>query len=261
MKTYFQFYYYSMLTMFAYPSELLFTLIEPVLSIGFLALFWSMFAQYSLKPVVLSSIVAYFIIAKCISIWAMNPTGLSFSRYLGGIIKSGAISQTMVRPVRILPAVVFEYNGYWGVDAIYSVFLFAIAIKMIGEVALLQFVWFVVFVALSYIISLSLSILIGSIGFYATEINGIGHSVSHLIRILSGAWVPLAFFSEKTLEILKFTPFPTIIYIPINILQSRTALETVYRDFFIGAIWAGGLLIVALYIWKRSMKKYEAVGI
>lgn len=261
MKTYFNLYYYSFMSILTYPMELFFTFLDPVLWIGFLALFWNVVSQNSVNPISLTNILAYFILVKVISLWAFHPDELNFSRYLGRVIKDGELSKILVKPLKILPAMVFEYSGYWAVDLAFSFVLFGIAIKMLGGIALIQLVWFLVFLVLSFIITYSISILVASIAFVTKEINGICHSVSHMIRILAGAWVPLMFFPERTRELLSLTPFPTMIFAPINILQKSSALDTIYRDFAVGIFWSVILYIAAILVWKNNMKKYEATGL
>jgi ABC-2 type transport system permease protein len=260
-SAYLYIFYYHFLTILAYPYELLITVIEPAAEIGFLVLFWGMVARGSSHPIDLISMVAYFIMVQFVSIWSLNPGGLNFSNYIGYRIKSGILSQSLIRPIRTLPALLFEHRGYFFVDMIFSVILLALAIKLLGGIELNQLVMFIVFSILSCIITFSLCVLIGSLAFITKEISSIRHSVSHLVRILSGAMVPLNFFPEGIRHWLSITPFPSMVFVPISVLQNKLPPTVLLFNFKVALFWSFLLLGAALLIWQRNMKKYEANGI
>jgi len=261
MKSYFNLFYYSFLTILMYPYELIMTVISPILEVGILALFWNMVAENSKNPVDLKSIIVYFIIVQFVSAWSISPSGLNFSGYLGREIKYGRLTQHLIRPTSALPSIFFKQRGYSTVDMIYSFPFLLIAIILIGNVSIKQFIFFLVFLILSFVISFSICVLIGSIAFATKEISGIRHSAAHLIRLLSGSMVPLTFFPQSTQNILRLTPFPSMVFAPINILQHESALATVYPDLLISLAWSIVLLELALYSWKKGLRNYEAIGI
>lgn len=261
MKSYFNLFYYSFLTILMYPYELIMTVISPVLEVGILALFWNMVAENSKNPVDLKSIIVYFIIVQFISAWSISPAYLSFGQQLGRLIKSGRLTQYLIRPMPVLPSFFFNQRGFFMIDMIYSLPFLLIAIVVIGDVNIKRFFFFLVFLFLSMAISFALCVLIGAIAFVTKETNGIRHSISHLLRLLSGSMVPLTFFPQSTQDILRLTPFPSMMYAPINILQHESALNTVYSDFLMSLAWSIILLSLALYFWKKGLKNYEAVGI
>jgi ABC-2 type transport system permease protein len=261
MKKYFYLFNYSFLTIVTYPFEILVTIVTPLVDIGFLALFWFMVSKYSDSPINFLNIIAYFILVQFVSIWTMDPGNLNLISMIGWRIKNGALSVNLIRPVKILPSLLFEQRGYYMIDMIYSVLLLAAAMMLIGNVSVSQVVFFVVFLIISFFMTFSISVLVSSFAFITKEVNSLRHSVSHLIRILSGAMVPLTFFPEKIHSILIYSPFPGLIYAPVNALQNNLPLSENLKTLSINLSWAIALFLLALFVWNRNLKKYEAVGI
>ena len=261
MRTYLNLFHFSFLTILAYPYELLITVIEPVIEIGFLALFWNMIATHADKPVDLVNLITYFIMVQFVSIWSLTPGGLGFVNFIGYRIKTGELSRVLIRPLKVLPSLLAEHRGYYAVDMIFSVTMLAAVFFLMGNIAISQIVWFLIFLFFSFVITFSICILIGSIAFITKEINSIRHSISHLIRILSGSMVPLTFFPEQTRDLLYLTPFPSMMFMPINVLQNKLPPYEILTFLTISVFWSIILMSFALLVWKINLKKYEAVGI
>lgn len=261
LKVYLHIFYYNFLTILTYPFELLATVLEPLLEIGFLALFWNMVAKSANSPINTVSIITYFVLVEFVSIWVITPRGLNFANYIGFRVKTGQLSQNLARPIRILPALLAEQRGYYAVDMIFSLLILFVAVKLMGGVTLYQLLSFVMFIIFSLIITFSISVIVGAVSFVTKEINSIRHSVSHLIRLLSGTLIPLTFFPDKMRHILELSPFPSIMFVPIHSLQNRLPFSELIFDVKIAALWSIVLLSIALLVWKINMKKYEAIGI
>lgn len=261
LKIYYKVFHSTFLTILAYPYELLITIVEPLLAIGFLVLFWSIVSKASDHPINLANTIAYFIMVEFVAIWALNPQGLNFANYIGFRIKTGRLSQSLIRPVKVLPYLLFENRGYFGVDFIFSSLLFTIAVLIKRNITFTQISWFLVFLILAFLITLSFCILLGALAFTTKEINSLRHSFSHIIKILSGAWVPLSYFPEKAQHLLNCTPFPSVIYTPINVLQNDLPLNQILHQLKVTSIWAVLLLTISIFVWKHNLKKYEATGL
>lgn len=261
LKIYFHILYYNFLGILAYPYELLITVVQPILEVGFLALFWNIVARNSPNHIDLTHIVAYFIMVQFVSIWCINPDGLNFAGYVGRNIKFGYLTRDLIRPIRTLPTLLFEHRGFYLIDMIFSVILFAVAIKLLGGITIVQFIWFVVFAFLSFVSVFAFSVLIGSIAFITKEISGIRNSISHLVRLLSGMLVPLTLYPANIKSILVYSPFPSMVFAPINVLQNKLPLSEIIFYLKVSLFWSIVLLTVSILIWKHNIKKYEAIGI
>lgn len=261
MRTYFYTFYYAFLTIVAYPYEVLITFLEPILEIGFLALFWSMISKYSNTPINFIGLISYFVLVQFVSIWALNPGGLNFVGYLNRRIKDGELSRSLILPVDEVTFLLAEHRGYYTIDMMFSVVMLVVSIFLIGSVSVLQLLSFFIMVVLAFFITYSICILVASFAFKIQETNGIRHSISHLIRILSGSLVPLIFFPENMRKILAYSPFPSMVYEPITILQNQYSINEITSKISISFIWAITLFVIAMFTWRINIKHYEATGI
>ncbi len=78
-------------------------------------------------------------------------------------------------------------------------------------------------------------------------------------NFLSGSIIPLSFFPETFVEILKFTPFPYMIYYPVKIFMGEISL--IGAPLIILILWTTLIIVICHFVWKRGIKLYEAAGI
>lgn len=80
-------------------------------------------------------------------------------------------------------------------------------------------------------------------------------------NILSGAILPLAFFPKVLQSISLFLPFQYSLYIPINIFLGKYSFFVVFKMLFIQVFWIALMFAVWNFLWKKGIKKFEAVGV
>jgi ABC-2 type transport system permease protein len=79
-------------------------------------------------------------------------------------------------------------------------------------------------------------------------------------EFLSGAAFPIDIFPNIIYQILRFTPFPYLIFIPIKIYLGNFNYVFTFQSLFIGFIWSLILIKFSSVAWKRGLKIYEGVG-
>jgi ABC-2 type transport system permease protein len=75
---------------------------------------------------------------------------------------------------------------------------------------------------------------------------------------LSGLIAPLDVYPESVRRLTELTPFPYLIYHPVNLLLGRGA--PFGRAALVLAVWGGVALIVQRWLWKRGLERYSAMG-
>lgn len=79
-----------------------------------------------------------------------------------------------------------------------------------------------------------------------------------LASFLSGIILPLSFFPEKVLELIKLTPFPYMTYYPIKILMGQ---DNLFWDCItVLSIWTVIFYFLSVLVWKKGLKLYTAAG-
>lgn len=80
-----------------------------------------------------------------------------------------------------------------------------------------------------------------------------------VVEFLSGAFFPLDVFPELVFNLLKFTPFPYLIFVPIKIYLGAD-IGFVLQSLLIGSFWAVVLWKLMNAVWLKGLKVYEGVG-
>lgn len=81
-----------------------------------------------------------------------------------------------------------------------------------------------------------------------------------ILTIFSGMLFPVDLFPPKILEIFLWLPFPYIFYFPAKIFQTPSLSATLLSGFL--HQWIAVLILLSLtwLIYRRGVKKFEAVG-
>lgn len=244
----------------AYPFEILGNVGKRSFSIVFLILFWSIIGRYSSTKINIHDITGYFLIASSVNSFVMAEYTV-FGDWINMIIRIGDLNNYMIRPIPLLPYLYSTYVGRIGLRLSFSFITLILGLLVTPPQSFASILLFFVFLFLAMIISFSLNIIVGVLGFYVTDPSGIRYAVGHFISILSGAAAPLSFFPEGLRNIVLLTPFPYLIFGPINALKMKTIDGSVLSSLGIASVWAVILFFFALIAWQKGIKKYEAIGI
>jgi viologen exporter family transport system permease protein len=75
---------------------------------------------------------------------------------------------------------------------------------------------------------------------------------------LSGMIAPLDVYPEAVRRLTELTPFPYLIYYPVNILLGRGA--PFGRALAVLAVWGGLAWVVQRHLWRRGLDRYSSMG-
>jgi ABC-2 type transport system permease protein len=81
-----------------------------------------------------------------------------------------------------------------------------------------------------------------------------------IIEFMSGSYFPLDVFPPIVFQILRFTPFPYLVFIPIKIYLGNFDSSLVVQSLIIGLAWSLILWKIVNYVWKKGLMAYEGVG-
>lgn len=250
---------FNFLKFLSYPFEIIGYLAKRTSSLGFLILFWSLVAASSDNTIRLESIIPYFLIASSVGTLLLVDS-LPFAGFLHDTVQLGDLNNYLIRPMSALPYLYATYVGRLGMSIVFSLVILIAGVGIIRptvEVILL----FPVSLLIAFVISLALNVLIGIVAFHTTEAKSIKNVFLHIIRILSGLFIPLQFFPEEIRSLVLLSPFPSVIYVPTSLLQAKEVTPELVNQLVVGGVWAVVLLAIAYVAWGLALKQYEAVGI
>ena len=101
-----------------------------------------------------------------------------------------------------------------------------------------------------------------AIPFWAPEMGWGGHFLVTVIMVefLSGALFPLDILPASLQNVLNFTPFPYLIFFPLQVYLGKITGFLLFKGIFISTIWIFILWFFMNWIWKKGFKVYQAYG-
>jgi len=184
-----------------------------------------------------------------------------------GEVQSGSMSNLMLKPI--------NYFKYWltrdlssktlnlGFAAVEAVLLFF----LLKPPFYLQTNPGVLF---AFVISISLAMLIYFIVLFISSAvplwvpeAGWGSQFlinSIFVEFLSGAIFPLDVLPKSFQAILNLTPFPYMIFFPLEVYLGKLEAAVVLRGIFISTIWLIVLWLGMNALWRKGLKAYQSQG-
>ena len=207
-----------------------------------------------------SSMFTYLIMARVFHFTGRGNT----ARDIAQEIKEGQLSVYLLKPI--------SYLRYW-----LSVFcadrLFEMIIRFsLIFVFLIFFPGFFSFPPFSTILVLALflflalafnylfNLFMASLAFWVTDIRLFGTFVGLVVGFLGGEVLPLDVLPAGLKNIAFFLPFQYTLYFPIQIYQEKLPPEQILKGFFFMLAWIGFFCLLVLRLWRKGVKKYEAIG-
>lgn len=117
---------------------------------------------------------------------------------------------------------------------------------------------FIVSVICSVLINYYINFMIGVVCMHTQSIWGINIMKEVVVGILSGAMVPLAFFSEVLRKVAMFLPFQAICNSPMKILMHYE--DGVWQTLLLQIFWVIVLYILSEVYFRSSLKKITING-
>jgi len=251
---------FNFLRFLTYPIEIWAAIIKRVLNTGFLILFWSIIANSSNGSIHVSSLISYFLISSAIDD-IVSAQALRFGKYLGDSIKKGTINTYLIRPLSIIPYLYSSNVGERSLSLILSSITFMLGLIISPPTSLASLLFFALFLTLALAISLAFNLIIGIFYFYSPEAVNFRFTIGHIIKVFSGAIVPITFFPEGLRHLTLLSPFPGMVFAPVVSLHYTTLTNEIAQSLLINLLWAVLLLVIALAWWKKAIKNYDAIGI
>ncbi|MBL9128522.1 MAG: ABC-2 family transporter protein [Verrucomicrobiales bacterium] len=180
-------------------------------------------------------------------------------------IKDGRISQFLLKPIDYLR---------------YRLCLFA-AGRLVYTVAALvptaAFLWFQrdlllapasghhlaafgLSLALTALLQFFVSFTMALLAFWVLEVATFIFILFAFEYIAGGHMFPLDMLPPSLLALLNLTPFPYMLYFPVQVYLGRVDGPLLAQGLAIQAFWVGATYLLARWIWSRGIRHYSAAG-
>jgi ABC-2 type transport system permease protein len=153
----------------------------------------------------------------------------------------------------------FTHSLFYGLQLlfIFLIFCFFNSVE-VHPLELLMGLCLFLLAALTYC---SMATMIELLALWADNIWSLMVMLRFFTLFLGGGMIPLTFYPEEFLEILKLTPFPYLLNLPIKTVMGQSDLPSFYQGAFFLILWTLILNGVVKLIWSRGQKQFTGVGI
>lgn len=207
----------------------------------------------------LNGLIIYYVFTKIINllIYARDT-----ARIIGDSIREGDIINYLVKPINFqfesffsnLGAVAYNFLAYSLIFLVILLFFHGISINILAAVL------FILFIFMAIIINFLINYIIGISTFYLGFIMGINFIMFNITLFLSGSLIPLDMLPSVVYKIINFLPFKYLAFVPISIITGKISLNSLMPLLAHGLFWILALYLIALILYKKGLKNYEAYG-
>lgn len=248
-------------TVLVFRMDYLAGLAGVLVQIVLLHMVWS--AVYKERGVVdgvpLSTMLAYATLAN-VHAWLMAPLRFSL---IPERVREGRVGVDLLRPVGFLGQVIAGQAGRTAATAPFLVLALPPVLLlggMSGPASGVASLVYPVSLALAYLISTLLSVLVGLISFWTLEVSGIYVIYRSVLQFMSGALIPLWFMPGLLRTVVEFMPFQAITYVPTAVYLGRIEGDRLVEALAVQAGWVAVLWVATRWTWSRAVHRVVVQG-
>ncbi len=97
--------------------------------------------------------------------------------------------------------------------------------------------------------------------FWAENIWSLGIMIRSIMAFCGGWMIPLTFFPESIYNFIHYTPFPYLLYYPIQTLTNQPCEYSFFTLVLIHCFWILIFYGLQALVWHKGKYKYSGVGI
>ena len=184
--------------------------------------------------------------------------------FLPNKIWDGSISTELLRPISFKGRMVAENVG----NALFNLLFrflpaLCIAVVTIGvnpPANPIAFLFFLMSAILGYGVLWAISFAVQMTAFWLMNIWSLITIKNVFVNVLSGSMIPLWFMPEWMTGVLKFTPFSSIYFTPVQIYLGQLTYSEIAMRYLTQVVWIVLIYMVGDFLWKKGQKKLVVQG-
>jgi len=246
---------------YVYRVGLLFNVASILIQVYLLKVVWT--AVYAGRSSVgglgLPTLITTLTLAN-LQLWVMAPF---IANYLYQQVYNGKIALDLARPVGFLSQMLALQAGYTVGLIPYVVLAFPAAWLLGGlqpPASALDALLYVVSLALAYLISVLLGLLLGLSAFWTLEMGGFLGMYRFVSQFFAGALVPLPFFPPPLRAVTGILPFQAQAYVPLTLYEGQLQGVSVVAPLALQLFWVVALYALSRVVWRRALRRVVVQG-
>jgi ABC-2 type transport system permease protein len=245
----------------AYRAEFFVWMLTTTMPLVMLALWTSVAAERPFHGFDTDDFIAYYLLALIVRnltsswvVWQMNEE-----------VRRGVLSMRLLRPIHPFVAYSVTHLAAVPLRALVAtpvaIILLVTSARDVITSDPTRLGLFVPSLALAWVLTFALMLAIGSLVFFMDKSLSIMDVYFGVFAVLSGYLLPLPMLPSWIGDVARWLPFRYMLSAPIELvtragMSSSDALALVGQQL----AWAVGLVALALFVWSRGIRRFEAVG-
>ena len=178
-------------------------------------------------------------------------------------IRQGLINKYLIRPISYFW---YHFMMFIGTNSLYvivyslliSIFVYLFPGMIFQNI--LSLIGFIISLLLSIYLSYCIYFIMVCFAFWFGEVRSIVVAYNVGMLMISGQYIPIRLFPPEFLSIIKWTPIPYLVDLPVSIATGIITINEWKISIGIGSLWSLILTLVCFAIYKTAIKGYEAYG-
>jgi ABC-2 type transport system permease protein len=180
-------------------------------------------------------------------------------------IREGNISQFLLKPIDYLwYRLCLFFSGRMAFISMacipLGVFIFCFRGYFVAPVTGTAFVAFLISIVLTALLQFFISYTMAMLAFWLLEISTFIFILFAFEYLASGHLFPLDLLPAALQRALFFTPFPSMLYVPIAIYMGKISGAGIGQGLLLQLMWLVLAYVLARFAWRRGIKRYAAFG-
>lgn len=184
---------------------------------------------------------------------------------VGDEINQGNLSNYLIKPINYFLYWLFKDLGDKAMNIAFSIVELSILFIILNPPVFIQTNFnflsaFLFATALSLVMYFFISILLGFVGFWSSEVWAPRFIFLVSIGFFSGVYFPLDILPQPIFQMFKLLPFSYLIYFPLKIYLGQLSYSLIFTGLGTMVFWIMILYLLVKFVWNRGLKIYTAQG-
>ncbi len=242
----------------AYALGALFNLLTfPVYMTTYYFLWSHVYAASGGLPMELDQLLVYY--GTIFFVGSIVP-GRGFAGSMARSIVRGRINSDLVRPMGLQEQALHVTLSRAVVKGVIFLPTLLFTVIVFGGRGPLDLVSFALLLLPAFFVSFFVYSLLWETAFWTGRIRGCMGAFSFIIRLFSGALIPLSFFPEWFKSVSGLLPFEFMAGLPARALLGGIGFQQALILFVVGMAWAGALYTLTRFMLSRGLRRYSGHG-
>lgn len=244
----------------AYRAEFLVWILTTTLPLVMLGLWTRVAAEEPFQGYSSAAFVAYYLS----NLIVRNLTGSWVAWQVSEEIRLGSMSMRLLRPLHPIIAFAASHLAAVPFRSVVALPVAGVLLISSGASALatepLQLALLVPSLVLAWLITFSTMFMIGCLAFFVTRSMALLNLYFLLFSLLSGYLLPIPLLPWWIRAPAEVLPFRFMLSAPIELMTRSLSGDQITRLMAGQLAWAIASLVLALWVFRRGVRRFEAVG-